>query len=57
MILPIIHYLYFIQLYIQENDKVFAINPVSYLQSLLLEGNEINKSRIPWKPIPVSSKC
>ncbi|XP_060870563.1 eukaryotic translation initiation factor 2-alpha kinase isoform X1 [Metopolophium dirhodum] len=44
------------QLYIQENDKVFSVNPISYLQSLLLEGNEINKSRIPWKPIPVSSQ-
>jgi len=44
-------------LYIQESDKIFAINPTSYQQSLLLEEDEVDKSRIPWKPIPVSGKC
>lgn len=38
------------QLYIQENDKVFAINPTSYQQSLIGD-DEIDQSRIPWKPI------
>lgn len=36
---------------------MLAINPTSYQQSLLLEENEEDKSRIPWKPIPVFSKC
>ncbi|CAH1715613.1 eukaryotic translation initiation factor 2-alpha kinase isoform X1 [Aphis gossypii] len=44
------------QLYIQESDKVFSINPTSYQQSLLLEEDDLDKSRIPWKPIPVSSQ-
>lgn len=44
------------QLYIQESDRVFAINPTSYQQSLLIEEDDVNKSRIPWQPIPVSSK-
>lgn len=50
----IIHSLYFIQLYIQENDKVFAINPTSYQQSLIGD-DEIDQSRIPWKPISSKS--
>jgi len=43
-------------LYIQESDRVFSINPTSYQESLLLEEDDENKSRIPWEPIPVSSK-
>jgi hypothetical protein len=35
---------------------VLAINPTSYQESLLLEEDEEDRSRIPWKPIPVFSK-